>query len=137
MDELAERVHRVTKDLEHLRQELDRAATAGPEQRQQLERVKGQLSLVLLNDFKASVDHMRHVLWAYIETLTREQGDQIERALQAVRMQRTTDMLRALQSSAPDWEQPEARSFLEQIQAIANTAVERHLDHGSRPAGTD
>ncbi len=116
MDELIHKVEHVARDLDQIRDELGRQHAAAP---------GAALDLDLLNNFKASVDHMRHVLWAYIEALTKT-GD-VDQTLQQYRMQRATEMLRQLREHGPlERESPQASNFLLEIQAIADSALMRH-----------
>jgi len=115
--ELIQNVQRVAQELDEIQQGLQHAEAATP---------SIPLDLELLNNFKASVDHMRHVLWAYIEAMS-SNGD-VDRTLQQYRMQRATEMLRQLREAGPlSAENPHASSFLREIQAIADGALQRHV----------
>ena len=120
MNDLQENVRRVIRDLDSIRRQLD--------ERTEAQRGQPGLELDLLNDFKTAVDLARHTLWTHIEALSQRRGADIEQALQAIRMQRATDILRVLRQNAgeADLKMPEASTFLEEIQAIASRAVERH-----------
>jgi len=114
---LIEKVQQVAKDLDEVRDQLHgKGGTAGPATPADIE---------LLNSFKASVDHMRHVLWAYLEAMSTT-GD-VDRTLHHYRLQRATEMLRQLREHGPlHPETPQATSFLREIQAIADGALDRH-----------
>ncbi len=114
MDELIAKVQRVATELDEVRDALRHEEGAG-----------APIDLELLNSFKASVDHMRHVLWAYIEAMTTS-GD-VDRTLQQYRIQRATEMLRQLREQGPlEATTPQASNFLREVQAIADGALERH-----------
>ena len=117
MNSLIQKVQQVAKDLDEVRDQLHgkgKGAAATP------------VDIELLNSFKTSVDHMRHVLWAYIEAMTTT-GD-VDRTLQQYRLQRATEMLRQLREHGPlHPETPQASSFLREIQAIADGALDRHV----------
>ena len=133
MPEFTDRIQRVTADMQHILQELDRAAhnSVDPAYR---ERIAGELLVPgVVNDFKTVVDDMRMMLWTYMSSNPAAKGpnmsfQSIETKLQSVRMQRVTEMLRALE---PDVTQPttsalpEANTFFELIHNIAHTKIGR------------
>jgi hypothetical protein len=83
----------------------------------------------LISEFKTSVDHMRHLLWSYIEASSSKGRLNVSDTLQSVRMQRVTEMLRILQptvDSTKGTSSPEAKSFFEVINTIANSAMDQH-----------
>ena len=123
MRALIEKVQKVAKDLDEVRDQLHgKGKPAGP---------ASPVDIELLNSFKASVDHMRHVLWAYIEAMTTT-GD-VDRTLQQYRLQRATEMLRQLREHGPlHPETPQTSSFLREIQAIADGALDRHVQSRSK-----
>jgi hypothetical protein len=133
MPELSLRIRRVTDDLQVIQSELSHAAEHGasPEER---ERVMREIDdLKMLNDLKAAVDHMRHLLWSYIEASSKKGAD-VERTLQAVRMQRVTEMLKILAPTVDEeqpMQAPEAQSFLDMVQLIAHKTVDRHRAQGA------
>ncbi len=115
MQALIKKVQQVAKDLDEVRDQLHSKG-----------RPVAPMDIELLNSFKASVDHMRHVLWAYIEAMSTK-GD-VDRTLQQYRLQRATEMLRQLREHGPlHPETPQTSSFLREIQAIADGALDRHV----------
>ena len=82
----------------------------------------------MANELKVAVDHMRHLLWSYLEA-TEAEGENVAERLQNVRMRRVTEMLRTLQPVVGEKsvkESPESESFFQLIHQIANTTLERH-----------
>lgn len=137
MDDITKRIRRVTEDLRAIQEELGWAAIEDPTEGEQARLLDELLEKDLINDFKSAVDHMRHFLWSYIEAVSKKQGKDVDYALQAYRMQRVTEMLRILRERVelPQlMNVPEAHSFFEEIQAIANTAVDRHFPRESAAA---
>lgn len=132
MPEFTLRIQRVTEELRHIFTELERAAhaDADPAYRQRVSR--SLLAPGVVKDFKTVIDDMRLILWSYMEAdqkASSESIQNIEAKLQSVRMQRVTEMLRALEPDvhAPSTNQlPEAHTFFELIHNIANTTVDRH-----------
>jgi len=125
MPDLSTRIRRVTEDLRAIQEELNEAANSDNDRLTQA--MDQMLKVELINEFKAAVDHMRHLLWVYIESTTT--GGQRALALQQIRMQRVTEMLRILKPSVGEVQQmnnPETQSFFEVIQSIANEAMDHH-----------
>ena len=115
MDSLIEKVQTVAKELDQIRDELYGQGTGKPE----------PLDLQLLNSFKTSVDHMRHLLWAYIEAMTNRAS--IDTTIQQYRLQRATEMLRQLRQHGPvEPTDTQSRNFLHEVEAIADSALERY-----------
>ena len=130
MESISERIRRATRDLLSIQEDLNWIAKRDPGHLEHIRKFQQELEVGLMNDFKSAVDHTRHALWNYVEVTTGSVGTDVERALQTYRMQRVTDMLRVLrqQGEPPDVaETPEGRSFLEEIQAVAATTVDRHI----------
>lgn len=138
MSDLASRIRRVTEDLQAIQSELNDAARKG--QHRQRELVMSQMAdLDLLQDFKAAVDHMRHLLWSYIEATSSRNRTDVTKTLQSVRMQRVTEMLRILKPSIAESKitrTPEAVSFLEAIQSIAHETMDEHEHESNVQAKT-
>lgn len=135
VDDITRRIRRVTEDLQVIQEELGSAAVVEPggEPARLLDEL---LEKDLINDFKSAVDHMRQFLWSYIDAVCRKEGRNVDYTLQAFRMQRVTEMLRILRERVelPQiMKLPEAHSFFEEIQATADTVVERHYP-GSQAA---
>lgn len=138
VDDITRRIQRVTDDLRAIQEELGAAAVeeAEGEPARLLDEL---LEKDLINDFKLAVDHMRQFLWTYIDAVCKKEGRNVDYTLQAFRMQRVTEMLRIMRESVelPKlMKLPEAHSFFEEIQATADSALERHLPPGEPPAGT-
>jgi hypothetical protein len=133
MSELSTLIRRVTEDLHSIQGELAEAAAskAAKEHRDQV--MQQMVDANLVNEFKTAVDHMRLILWSYVEAASRNQD--VGETLQHVRMQRVTEMLKVLDVEDVKASQaPEAESFIDLINQIANTTLDRH--RRSRSAGT-
>jgi hypothetical protein len=128
MDNLAERIRRVIVDLQAVQYSLTRdvAYTAphgaeGNAYRPDIEEIKR---------LKDVVDNMRTVLWSYFESAARHDGHDFGDTLQTLRMQRTTEMLHAMNLDMQDKPLPDAaetRSFFEALQQVASVVVDRHM----------
>src|SRR5262245_52796549 len=132
MSELKALIHRATEDLLNIQNTLNEAAqpdTAG----EYREHIMEELANVNMDELKAAVDHMRHVLWSYVEVSAGE-GTNVAQALQDIRMQRTTEMLRMLSPRVQDATQvrtPETATIFELIHQIADSAVDTHGKHAA------
>ena len=116
MDSLIDKVQAVAKELDAIRDRLQQHAAGSLEQ---------ELDATLLNSFKTSVDHMRHVLWAYIEAMTKSTG--VDQTIQQYRLQRATEMLRQLREHGPvEPNSPQAHNFLREVEAIADSTLQRY-----------
>jgi len=131
MSELRTRIRRITEDLHAVQEQLSSAARTDAPSAERDAVMQEMLNLDMINEFKTSVDHMRHLLWSYIEASSSKGRLNVSDALQSVRMQRVTEMLRILQPTvdrAKDKSTPESRSFFEVINTIANSAMDSHQD---------
>lgn len=126
MSELSILIRRVTNDLHNLQNTLGEAArpdAAGAYRERVLQEL---VDANMVDELKSAVDHMRHLLWSYIEVSSNPDSTVSEK-LQRVRMQRVTEMLRGLQSGTGEpVHNPDVASFFGTIHQIANTAIERH-----------
>jgi hypothetical protein len=124
MNELRNTIQHITEELNDLMRDL--SATDDSHARELVEQV---LTTELILDFKASVDAMRHLIWLYIEALSRVQGKEPLTVMNGLRLQSATNMLRALHSeSVPGHLSGSPLSFVEHVQ----TMVENY-----RPGGED
>lgn len=129
MNDLTTRIRRVTEDLHAIQQELSVAAKSPTTDRERDRIMHALATSDLLHEFKSSVDHMRHLLWSYIESA--QKNEDVQRTLERVRMKRVTEMLRILE---PDMQEkrmndlPEVDSFFDAVQKIAAKALDRHTE---------
>jgi DNA repair exonuclease SbcCD ATPase subunit len=133
LKDLKTRLSSLSGELRAMQTELERAALQKGAEFDSLDED-------LLKEFKDSIDRLRHVIWPYVEAVA-ARTDDVDTTLQRYRMERVTDMLENLKNrvETPDLgEVPEVRSFFSNIQQIATSAVEKHLERiaqaGSRPS---
>ena len=129
MSDLTRRIRRVTDDLHAVQDVLNAAARPDAPVSERDAVMEELINMHILDEFKASVDNMRHLLWSYIEASNAKNVHGVSHTLQQVRMQRVTEMLRILQPNVEESKMaasPESKSFFEVIQKIANSAVDRH-----------
>ena len=117
---LAERIRRVTLDLEGLEEELGWALIEDESRREQNRLLEELLSFNLVSQFKSAIDHMRHLLWCYVESAMGPRSASVDYLLQSRRLRQVTEMLRVLREQAgPEMGKlPEATTFLEQVNAV-------------------
>src|SRR5437879_154906 len=118
MSELTTRIRRITEDLQAVQQQLSSAARPEASASELDAVMQEMVNIELISQFKTSVDHMRHLLWSYIEASSSKGRLNVSDTLQSVRMQRVTEMLRILQptvDSTKGTSSPEAKSFFEVI----------------------
>ncbi|HYX67540.1 MAG TPA: hypothetical protein VE825_00285 [Terriglobales bacterium] len=130
VDDITRRIQRVTDDLRAIQEELGGAAAAEAAQGEPARLLDELLEKDLINHFKLAVDHMRQFLWSYIDAVCKKEGRNVDYTLQAFRMQRVTEMLRIMRERVElprIMKLPEAHSFFEEIQATADSAIDRHL----------
>jgi hypothetical protein len=89
------------------------------------------VSREMLNEFKAALDHARHSVWALLEALAGYAGHTVQEALQEYRMQRASELLQVLrqqvEAPAAHMDTAAARSFLDEVQIVADLAYRRHM----------
>jgi uncharacterized protein (DUF433 family) len=84
----------------------------------------------LLAEFKTALDQTRHSVWALLEGLAGYSGYTVEEVLQNYRMQRASELLHALRGQVQSAAVPEsaaARTFMEEVQIVAELALRRHM----------
>ncbi|HUS19666.1 MAG TPA: hypothetical protein VMZ25_08445 [Terriglobales bacterium] len=128
MPDLKASIHRAIQDLQAIKVDLEAGASAKASVSQKERVIADPQAMFMLRELKTEVDHMRHLLWAYIEAPDHSTRDVAAR-LQSVRMQRVTEMLKALEpevTKPATAKSPEATTFLELIHDIAHNTLDRH-----------
>lgn len=127
MSELTTRIRRVTEDLKAIHQELgsvEAAGVSGPENNRALDEL---LNLELLDEFKQTIDLLRHFLWSYIEAYAQQSGTNTMACAATLRLQRATEMLRSLSFEALHNGGPNGEiTFFQLIEQIAESIVNQH-----------
>ncbi len=124
MNNMNERIRRVTEELWDLHEELSPSSGSGPG------KTTHSLERPVLSAFKAAVDHMRLVTWALIQAhASRPPAEGSGELLSNVRAERVTEMLKALRTDLEAGslaQSPSGRSMLAEISAISNETFDRH-----------
>jgi hypothetical protein len=122
MSDLSERIQATVRDLRRLQQELESPVPASGTR-------LAELDSAGLKEFKAIVDYMRQLIWAYLQAENRKKGKNIDEELRSLRLQHVTEMLHDIQQEAKVREfkpTPATVSFLNAVQEIADAAFKRH-----------
>lgn len=116
MKSMRDRVRRITLELNTLREELINAEHASAE-----ELISDILTPEVMQDFKSSVDAVRHLLWMYIEAAARARNsNDIDIAIQTLRLQRAVEMLKSLRGSSIPGATGGHASFVEHISRLVD-----------------
>jgi hypothetical protein len=122
MSELTARIRRVTEDLQAIQDELSKAAEPGADPEARTVIMEEMLQAELIDRFKNSVDHMRVLLFSYIEAAASRGQYTVYDTLQSIRMRRVTEMLRVLQPAVEgrrNTTNTDLRSLMEMVNKIA------------------
>lgn len=120
--DLTARIRRVTEDLQAIQKELSKAADPGSEATARNVIMEQMLNMELIEQFKSSVDHMRVLLFSYIEAAASEGRQTMYDTLQSIRMRRVTEMLKILQPTVENrrnTSSTDLRSLMEIVNQIA------------------
>jgi len=121
----------MTEDLRAIQEELDWASTRETTRAENGKLLDELLNTEIVIELKAALDHLRGFLWSYIQAASGKSGSDVNDALQSLRMQRATEMLRVLRhkfEQANLAESPEARGLFEEIHLMANSMMDRHFE---------
>lgn len=109
MEDIADRMRRITEDLRALQRALHEALVNGPVGGE--EESSQPVELESLKDFKSAIDQMRHFLWFYIRAMSNECGAG-EKMIELLRQASRASEL----PSDPD-------SLLESLNAVSDYAI--------------
>lgn len=118
MKEMRSRVRRITQDLNGLLEDL--AAVREPNARKLMEQV---LTPEIIQGFKASVDSMQRLLWAYLEAASYQTSHQNATPQQSLTLNDVLDALKSLPGTAPSLSRGASGSFIEKVEAIVERKI--------------
>jgi len=121
VDNMNERIRRITEELWDLHEDLGSITAAAPG--------KHSIERPVLSAFKAAVDHMRLIVWALIQSSQKPAEGSGEQLLSTVRAERVTEMLKALQADLEAGrlvQSPAGRTMLAEISTISNRTFDRY-----------
>ncbi|HLW51702.1 MAG TPA: hypothetical protein VKW06_02575 [Candidatus Angelobacter sp.] len=128
MKDTADRVTRISKELQALLVHLHWKAFQNSSPKDQTQILNGVLNKGLIEDLRTTIDQLSEFLWRYIETAAETCDQEADYELQNERLRRITEVLRLLHRSACPSQDPLA--FVERVTA----SVDRHFDNQSRPS---
>jgi hypothetical protein len=116
MSDLSEQIRAAIRLLEAVQKELEAKSALEAHDAE----LAAQLDYELLDDFKRSLDHSRHLIWPYIIALQQHSPENIDYALQLYRMQRVREMLMAMRKDKETFDtDPKIKLFLSELQRLA------------------
>jgi hypothetical protein len=118
LDEVHNRVMRVTEDLRAIQRELNCAAMEAPTDPELMEALSKLPEMDSLQVLKSALDQMRHFLWFYIQVMTNE-SESGEKLRQTIRQKATADVA----------ESPEAL-LMKKCRAASDAELIRYLSEG-------
>ena len=86
MDDLHQRIARVTEDLRTIQQELNCAAMQAPSDPELMEALNSLSETEPIETLRSALDQMRHFLWFYSQVMDNEPelGDKLRQAASAI-----------------------------------------------------
>ena len=131
MEDLSERIKRLTEELRALRPQLEWDAFQSSSPGDQNRILNGLLEAGLGEDLKRAVDLLRHFLWCYIESAVAGSDPHVDYALQSKRLGQITEMLRLLHHS--EYPAKDSLESVERITVTVNRQLEAHRLHEEAP----
>jgi hypothetical protein len=120
MDDIGEKIRSAIRLLESIQKELEEKSRLEAHDAE----LAAQLEYELLNEFKRSLDHSRHLIWPYLIALQQHSAENIDYALQLYRMQRVREMLLAMRKDKEAFESdPKIKLFLAELQRLAGGPI--------------
>jgi len=126
MNDLAQDIRDLSAALTQLSKTLEAKAT-NPVADSEL---ADQLTFDLLDNFKNSLDHARHMVWPYVIALQQGSPENVDFALQQYRMQRVREMLTTIRKDeAALRDDAKTLLFLAEMHRMTNVReIKRDLD---------
>jgi len=121
---LARELREVSEQLELLEVKLTSPGTRGVGGKVLLD--GEEVEIDLLSEFKSALDRARHSVWALLEDSGGYSGHSTQEALENYRMQRASELLRALRYQIDAVHRPDtpaARAFFDEVRIIADLAL--------------
>jgi hypothetical protein len=141
MNDIMQRIQRVTNDLKAVETELNRLLATKNGDRAFSE-VLDSFDIETVKGLKAAVDNMRQLLWSYIEALTQHTSDP-QMTIHTLRLERATEMLRVLEAPLGSEDithladTPQGATFFSEVGRIASLAVDRYYPQNDDPDSAD
>ena len=118
MDDLHQRIARVTEDLRTIQQELNCAAMQAPSDPELMEALNSLSETEPIDTLRSALDQMRHFLWFYMQVMTNE-SEEGEKLRQTIRQKPSEDSVLSPRIAAA-----------EKFKYAADAALLRYLSEG-------
>ena len=122
MNDLSSCINRITKELRLLQELLEFSTFQNSDPDTHNRVVHHLVDVGIIHNLKSAVDHMRHFLWNYLETIGPDPQPGIDLATQSRRLDQITDLLCLLHHSAlPLY----ASSFIDRMTASVDDLLQQ------------
>jgi hypothetical protein len=118
LEEVHNRVMRVTEDLRAIQRELNCAAMEAPTDPELMEALSKLPEMDSLQVLKSALDQMRHFLWFYIQVMTNE-SEGGEKLRQSIRQKASEDVVISAETA-----------LLKKCRAASDAELIRYLSEG-------
>jgi len=121
MEDLNLQMRRISSELWTLQQELVRQAAGSGQGKQSASSLVSSLDFDAASDLKGALDHMRHLVWSFIDEMKSRTGASSDDLLLSYRARRATEMLRMLRPAVLNPNPPatpEVNLLFEEIRAF-------------------
>src|SRR5579864_160259 len=122
MKDTADRVTRISKELQALLVHLHWKAFQNSSPKDQTQILNGVLNKGLIEDLRTTIDQLSEFLWRYIETAAETCDQEADYEMQNERLRRITEVLRLLHRSSCPSQDPLA--FVDRV----TESVDRHFE---------
>jgi len=123
-DAVLQRIRTITRELGALQAEMH-SELADPGRGNNNRFFEDGAAVETLNVFKAELDQLRRILWFYIEEAARKPRAATDQEQQSRRVERVTDLLRAISPPASDAVHGgESGSFFERLNCVIDTYIQ-------------
>jgi hypothetical protein len=123
-DAVLKRIQTITRELGILQTEMH-GELAQPARGKTNKFFEDGAAIEALNVFKAELDQLRRILWFYIEEAARKPGSTTEQEQQSRRLERVTDLVRAISPAASDSRATvEYGSFFERLNSVIDAYIQ-------------
>lgn len=118
MSDLGAKVRKLVAELRDLHADFEHAATRHTD-------LHGELDKELLDELKAALDHLRHIVWPQLLAFQQGSEENVHYALQLYRMNRIREMLKVLQQDESALgEDAKLRLFLAEIHRVTSPSLD-------------
>lgn len=122
-DAVLTRMQTITRELEALQAEMH-IELAAPAHGKTNRFFEDSAAVESLSLFKAELDQLRRILWFYIEEAASKPRANTDQEQQSRRLERVTDLLRAISAPSTPANTAESGSFFERLNCVIDTYIQ-------------